>query len=356
MMRDRILGSLMGGAVGDALGYTVEFDSYGSIVARYGSKGISRYEFNRNGVAEISDDTQMTLFTANGLLNGCKESCDDFTGWIKHITEAYLEWYLTQYANARPNAIENPKCWLSTLPEMFSVRAPGNTCISALNSIMHGYEVYNDSKGCGGIMRVAPIALYGAARGLDANVMAKLGCDAAHITHCHPMGYLPAGVMVYTLQYIIGNKGSLTREDVKNYVDYGLNRIGDIVCSRSGKQYREIYKDYIDSLVANTLRAMDLSESDISDVDAIGQLGHGWTGDEAWYIALYCAMKHFGDFEASVVAAVNHSGDSDSTGAICGNLAGAITGFEAIPDYYKENLELYDVIERMSNDLLDINC
>ena len=66
---DLVRGSLIGGAAGDALGYAVEFNSYRSIVSKYGTRGITEYELT-NGVAEISDDTQMTLFTANGMLMG----------------------------------------------------------------------------------------------------------------------------------------------------------------------------------------------------------------------------------------------------------------------------------------------
>lgn len=80
-IKDRIRGSLIGGAVGDAFGYPVEFmSSYGSIQEKYGANGISRLdtsmwwqvEDNGNGKAVISDDTQMTLFTACGLLNAKK--------------------------------------------------------------------------------------------------------------------------------------------------------------------------------------------------------------------------------------------------------------------------------------------
>lgn len=68
--QDKTRGSLLGGAIGDALGYPVEFMSYSQIKSKYGEKGITRFELDKNGVAEISDDTQMTLFTANGLLFG----------------------------------------------------------------------------------------------------------------------------------------------------------------------------------------------------------------------------------------------------------------------------------------------
>ena len=67
---DKVRGSLIGGAIGDALGYPIEFMSLKAIRQKYGDKGYINYqEFNNLGKAVISDDTQMTLFTANGLLN-----------------------------------------------------------------------------------------------------------------------------------------------------------------------------------------------------------------------------------------------------------------------------------------------
>lgn len=68
-MRDKIRGSLFGGAVGDALGYPVEFLRSSEIFRRYGEKGICDYQL-QGGQALISDDTQMSLFTACGILYG----------------------------------------------------------------------------------------------------------------------------------------------------------------------------------------------------------------------------------------------------------------------------------------------
>ena len=70
LLKDRVLGCMVGGAVGDALGYPVEFWNYDTILNEYGRNGITRYKLGRNGKALISDDTQMTLFTAAGLLIG----------------------------------------------------------------------------------------------------------------------------------------------------------------------------------------------------------------------------------------------------------------------------------------------
>lgn len=97
--------------------------------------------------------------------------------------------------------------------------------------------------------------------------------------------------------------------------------------------------------------AIDLSTNDRSDLENIGALGGGWVGEEALAIALYCSIRHFDNFEHAVIAAVNHGGDSDSTGAVTGNILGAAVGYENIPLFFKDNLELHDVILHMADDL-----
>ena len=70
-------------------------------------------------------------------------------------------------------------------------------------------------------------------------------------------------------------------------------------------------------------------------------------------IALYCVAKHFDDFEKAIVASVNHAGDTDSTGAITGNILGAAIGYKALPEFYKKDLELHDVTLEIADDLYD---
>ncbi|MGN1223887.1 MAG: ADP-ribosylglycohydrolase family protein, partial [Ruminococcus sp.] len=70
-------------------------------------------------------------------------------------------------------------------------------------------------------------------------------------------------------------------------------------------------------------------------------------------IAVYCALKYENDFDKALRTAMNHNGDSDSTGAVCGNILGAYLGYNAIPQKYKENLEIHDVIIKMADDLFN---
>ena len=91
------------------------------------------------------------------------------------------------------------------------------------------------------------------------------------------------------------------------------------------------------------------------DTDAIRMLGEGWTADEAFAIAIYSCLKYSNSFEDAVVCAVNHDGDSDSTGAIAGNIMGALLGYQNIPSYYKDNVELNEVIVEIADDIATIS-
>ena len=108
---------------------------------------------------------------------------------------------------------------------------------------------------------------------------------------------------------------------------------------------------HLPKLVEVIDRAVELSENNLSDLDNIHQLGEGWVAEETLGISLYCALRHQDDFSAGIIAAVNHNGDSDSTGAVTGNILGALLGYAAIDEKWKKNLELADVILEMADDL-----
>src|SRR5690606_25651288 len=74
-IQQRFLGCLLGGAVGDALGAPVEFMNRASILKSFGPNGITQYASIYGGLGTITDDTQMTLFTAEGLLRAWVRGC-----------------------------------------------------------------------------------------------------------------------------------------------------------------------------------------------------------------------------------------------------------------------------------------
>ena len=362
---DKVRGSLLGGAIGDALGYPVEFMSRKSILHKYGDDGLHRFQdFGRGGKAVVSDDTQMTLFTANGLLFGVTRMCTYGVlgaGLKDFVANAYQEWLQTQNGVEEPDA--RHYCWIRDIAELNVRRAPGNTCMSALQALKHKHPVDNNSKGCGGVMRVAPVGLMAAAdtlvlvkdwcgndvprREWSVSEIVRLGGDCAEITHKHPLGYLPAAFLADMLFYLLTSDELLTTEV--------FGRLLKAVCADVKREYQTLREQKaMDELWAMIEMAASLAgDTSVSDASAIARLGEGWTGDEALAIAIYCTMRHLGTIEDALAAAVNHDGDSDSTGAVCGNLMGAIVGYDAIPQHFMERLEMRDLIADIADDIVD---
>lgn len=329
MIKDCVIGSLMAGAAGDALGYPVEFMSRKDILSRYGEKGITEFETNSDKLALVSDDTQMTMFTANGLLWGLNQQFmhGDETPIEDYVKGAYADWYYSQSGESSP--LYPQTTWLRCLPQMAHRRAPGSTCMNACENLIRGISPLNNSKGCDGIMRVAPMGLFAAA--FEANNghplydelrLAEAGAKIAMCTHQHPLGYLPAALITLLLARLV----PLTPEEVKDRIEEIVRDGLDTMMRLYGDQYMKD-KDYLKKL---TLRAIDLAKASAPDDYAIGLLGEGWTAEEAWAISLYCAIRHIDSIEDAIIAAVNHNGNSDSTGSITGNIMGAIYGYGVI--------------------------
>ena len=314
---DRVLGCLLGGAVGDAFGYAIEFDSLDQIRSRFGEQGLTRPVF-QHGKLVVSDDTQMTLFTLEGILR-----CTDPEGSViapkilEEIRGAYLDWYGTQQGAMH----REPLGWLATRSVICVKRAPGNTCLSALKAGAHGgiENKINDSKGCGGVMRTAPI---GFLEGLD---LFDLGARAAALTHGHVDGWAPAGVLPRIVSRLI--KGENKFLAVRN---------GFSDASEWGHVYGKAATTAGFTLAKKLAHKMRFNPN-----EAIRLLGEGWVGDEALAIAMY-AFLSARDYTDMLIRSANHDGDSDSTASIAGQLWGAKHGLEDIPNAWIRRLDVLD--------------
>jgi ADP-ribosylglycohydrolase len=336
--RECFRGCLLGGAVGDALGAPVEFLSRASILKRFGEAGIRDMVPAYGRVGAITDDSQMALFTAEGMLRSLVRGT---LRGVCHppdvIAYAYLRWLHTQgFANpVQANSLDG---WLIQNVELFARRAPGNTCLSALQAMRSvGEPARNNSKGCGGVMRVAPVGMMLAAlsprevvHGGDFQQSFTLACEAAGITHGHPTGQLASGAFAAMVYLLLKGKSLME-------------------ASHAALRLLATRPDHGETTAA-IRHALELAASQPRSYEALGRLGEGWIAEEALAIGLYCALCAT-DFEAGVVMAVNHDGDSDSTGLIAGHLLGAIHGLSAIPPRWLEPLELRAVLEEVADDL-----
>ncbi len=332
----RFVGCLLGGAVGDALGAPIEFMKRTEILRRFGPKGITQYAPAYGGVGLITDDTQMTLFTAEGLIRAWVRDCmKGVTSYTSVTAHAYLRWLQTQG--------ERPACdiafgseapgWLFQQRALHHRRAPGNTCLAALRTMSSlGEPASNDSKGCGGVMRVAPVGLFAWRLGQQASPhhAFRLGTELAALTHGHPTGALTGGVLAVLILAL--TDGAPLSE--------ALAASKALLCAEPGHE--------------ETLGAIEMAEtlaaSGLPHDAAITRLGQGWVAEEALAISIYCALVAR-SFRHGVILAVNHDGDSDSTGSITGNLLGAMLAVKAIPSEWLAPLELRDVITTVAEDL-----
>lgn len=336
--KERFLGCFIGGAVGDALGYPVEFLREKEIFETYGAIGIKNLS-QAGQPAVITDDTQMTLFNINGLIYGKTNGVTfDEAVWLAH-----REWLGTQNDKSRMDNPAEPKMWLYREPRLHALRAPGNTCLSAIRYSKNGGtmgEPVNNSKGCGAIMKAAPFGLlykYNPECNLgDYQIgVYKTACSLSALTHGHPMGYYSAAYMALILAEIV------------QYNPDKYNRLEEAILSVSLSTDSTCAE-----LQRKVKRAVSLAlDTNVSVLDAIHELGEGWVSEEALYIAVFCAVRYQDDFASAIRSAVNHNGDSDSTGSICGNILGAWLGIKAVEEAFDlRDLEMCELIEEVVSD------
>lgn len=337
--QDLYVGCLIGGAIGDALGAPVEFMSTAEIAGKFGSGGIQDYAPAFGKLGAITDDTQMTLFTAEGVVRSWVRAFVHAPCAIPgQIAMAYQRWLHTQGLQ-HPMHNDCLNGWLITHQNLFARRAPGGTCLSGLQSMKSkGDLANNDSKGCGGVMRVAPIGMYFATLAIKGDASKsdllkeafETGCRSAAITHGHPTGQLASGAFAAIVMLLLTNTS----------LDCAVEAVLPLLAA---------YPEH-----EETTRAIEhacrLAKERPNDSGALGDLGGGWIAEEALAIALYCALSAT-DFPAGVILAVNHGGDSDSTGSMAGQLLGAMYGASAIPTSWRTPLELGAVIDAVAYDL-----
>ena len=311
---------LFAGAIGDAMGFEVELNNLATIQHRFGPQGIQEPVFH-DGKLVVSDDTQMTLFTLEAILDCDADAGQDAV--IQRIHQAYLDWYNTQIPEAATSQYTGT---IGKSPILHKQRAPGKTCMTALREGGMGTldTPINDSKGCGGVMRVAPVGLFPERWSVDE--VFDIGIRSSAITHTHPSGYLSTGTMAVILRLLL--EGLDLHEAVLESLKYLMRYDG------------------FEEVESKITLALELAQSDRSPVDAIEAIGQGWVGDETLAIGIYAAFEGR-DYLHSIAMAANHTGDSDSTASIAGQLYGAWHGFSDIPQEWVEALDVYGIFKQL---------
>lgn len=271
---------LLGLALGDALGYPVEFLQREAIQQRYGPAGIQEPP----DPALYSDDTQMTIAVANALCEAGNEALDSL---MAAVGRHFVAW------------LHSPQ----------NTRAPGNTCLAGLRRYEAGLPWQEsgiaDSKGCGSAMRVAPIGYF---YQHDSARLKERALAIGLITHGHPAAQAASIAAAYAVKLALDGiaPGEWLRlimaftEGISEDFDAALRRLGHV-------------------------------EGWGNRVAALAHIGEGWVGEEALAMALYCLRQHPDDYTAALRLAANITGDSDSVACITGGISAARLGMASIP-------------------------
>jgi ADP-ribosylglycohydrolase len=327
-LESRFRGCLLAGAVGDALGAPVEFLPLEEIIDRFGTEGPNNLEEGAFPAGSFTDDTQMTLFVAEGLIRMINQerargTCPDITVML----HAHWRWLTTQGEWPAGDGDQDLlHSWLADLPGLNQHRAPGNTCLSSLRSGQLGTldNPLNNSKGCGGVMRIAPVGL------AWSDDPFRIGCEVAALTHGHPTGWLASGCLALVIHEIVNGAD----------LDTAVERAMTELARHPGHE--------------ETLGALERAEAFAAmgegTPEEVEGLGAGWIAEEALAISVFCA-EVASDLGSALRLAVTHSGDSDSTGCITGHILGALHGIEAIPQRWLDQLDLRDAVDQIAIDL-----
>ncbi|WP_153457442.1 ADP-ribosylglycohydrolase family protein [Streptomyces smaragdinus] len=326
--RSRVRGCLLGGAIGDALGASIEFDSLDAIRQKHGPSGLTDYAqaYGRRGA--ITDDTQMTLFTVDGLIRA--QARRDLGAWHPptDLHAAYRRWYTTQH-NWGPDERDPETGWLAGEEWLYAQRAPGKACLSGLSDDRMGTlaDPKNpDSKGCGAVMRSAP---FGLLVGWEPHLVFQLAAECGAQTHGHPTGYLSAAAFAVLVHGVVRGES----------LPAATQRALSLLATRPGHE----------ETTQALQRALAQVRVGVPAPERVAELGEGWVAEEALAMGLYCALVAE-DVAHGLLLAVNHGGDSDSTGSITGNLLGALLGDTALPPAWLTELEGRGTILELADD------
>ncbi|MGF1505061.1 MAG: ADP-ribosylglycohydrolase family protein [Anaerolineae bacterium] len=291
---------IYGLALGDALGYPIEFLKMDKITTIYGPQGITEPP----NPALYSDDTQTSIVVAESLI---EQGEHDTEAVMDSFTKHFIGW-----ANSPDNA-----------------RHPGHTVTEAARTLSAGIswrESGADRMGNGSAIRVAPIGyFYQHAPDRLRDVAAAVGMA----THNNPTAIAATVGAAYCV------KLALDGAPPEQYVNLLLQAVGEM-----------------DETFSDTLRNFGHVLAWTDEVNAVKHIGAGWGAHEAVAMSVYCAMRHPDDYAAAVQRAVNTEGDSDSVGCITGSIVGARVGVPGIPQDWiarLENLkEITDLADRLA--------
>ena len=227
-------GCLLGMAVGDAMGYTVDSRSWPEIQEDYGPNGLLGYDLV-NGYAEITSYTQIAAFTCNGLLLGLTRG--QMTGkmapYIKYVGLSSREWAASQRPWGRP---DQTFCWLLQQQELCRRHCMDTRMLDTLSRKRLGTpeEPRNSYDGPGGLTSAIGVGLFFHPDRTDQKEIDRLGAEAVALTHGDPESFLTGAALSHMVSRLVKKPDM----DMKLLVSETMDSLRD----QFGHEYSQAYE------------------------------------------------------------------------------------------------------------------
>lgn len=337
-LRSAYRGCLLGLAVGDAMGYTVDARSMAEIREDYGPNGLLGYDLV-NGYADVTSYTQLAAFTCNGLLLGLTrgQMQGKMAPFVRYIGLSHREWAASQRPWGRPS---RTFCWLIHRKEMCRRHCMDTWMLDTLSRETLGTpeEPANHFATPGSITAAAGVGLFFDPENMDQAEIDRLGAEAVALTHGSPLAFLPGALLAHLISCTLRN----TLCGMKELLEEAMDAFS--------RQFSHEYAQ-TDDICALVRQAIALSGDESTvPVDAMERL-RCENGAQVLAGAVYACLVGQEDFDTAMIIAVNHSGRSAAVGAVTGAILGARLGVEALPEFYLECLEPAEILMELADDL-----
>ena len=333
-------GCLLGMAVGDAMGYTVDDRSLEQIRQDYGPEGLLGYDLV-NGCADVSSYTQLAAFAGNGLLLGLTrgQMLGKMAPLLRYVEVAHREWAYSQRRWGQP---PRNYCWLLRKRELSQHNCVDTRMLDTLNrekpgSLEDPINNYNTPASLTAAVGVGMFFNKDRGGRMERD---RLGAEAVALTHGSPTAFLAGAMLSHLISRILAHPEAPLDRLIKEAVV----KIRD----QFGHEYSQAYD------LLNLIRsAVAYSQAyDVSSVEVMERLKCE-TAAQVMAGAVYACLVSKEDFDSAMIVAVNHSGCSAAVGAVVGAILGARLGEDALPEFYIECLEPAEVLRELADDLYD---
>jgi len=315
--RSRVRGTLLGVAVGDALGAPLDGLSLADIQEAYGAEGLTDLApaYGRRGA--VTQLTQLGLFSVDGLIRA--QVRRDTGAWHPptDLHRAYLRWAATQ-RDWGPDERRKDDGWLAREEWLYARRSPARACLTGLGDDTMGTPAAPKNPGEAGPEAAARSAPFGLLVGWEPQLVLQLAMECAAQTHGHPTAYCAAGAYAVVVH-------ALARGET---LDTGVQRALALLAPQPGQQP-----------VSDALQhALGAVRQGMPTPARIEELAGSGTAEGVLAVAVYCALVGE-DMRHGLCLAVNHGGPSGAAGALTGGLLGALHGETALPPAWLAELE-----------------